>query len=184
MLALIDWLFAAGADLVALDVGLDTGSEAGQGHVALLREIERWNRAPEGGRSPRGRPGLVGHRPELAERIVALREEGLSLQRIADLLNAEAVPTPRGGAEWRPSSVQAALGYRRPRPPVPGAPPPGRGPKPHAERGPRPPATTDRGRPSTTDPSRPRRTPPSRKPTTDPSRRRATDPSRVPEPKP
>jgi hypothetical protein len=140
VLALIDWLVAADADLVALDVGLDTGSETGQDHVALLREIEGWNRAPESGRSPRGRPGLVGHRPELAERIVALREQGLSLQRIADLLNAEAVPTPRGGAVWRPSSVQAALGYRRPRPPVPGAPPPGRGPRPPADPGPRPPA--------------------------------------------
>jgi hypothetical protein len=130
VVALIDWLAAADADLVAIDVDLDTGTEKGRALVALLREIEGWDRARESGRSPRGRPGLLEHRPELAERIVALREEGLSLQRIADLLNADGVATPRGGAQWRPSSVQAALGYRRPSPPVPGVPRPGRGPKP------------------------------------------------------
>jgi hypothetical protein len=48
------------------------------------------------------------------QRIAALRERGLSLQAIADELNAQGIPTPRGGAEWRPSSVQAAAGYKRP----------------------------------------------------------------------
>ena len=44
-----------------------------------------------------------------------MRAGGMSLQAIADSLNAEGVPTLRGGVEWRPSSVQAAVGYRRPR---------------------------------------------------------------------
>jgi hypothetical protein len=39
----------------------------------------------------------------------------MTLQAIADTLNREGVPTLRGGAEWRPSSVQAAAGYKRPR---------------------------------------------------------------------
>jgi hypothetical protein len=38
----------------------------------------------------------------------------MTLQAIADRLNAEGVPTLRGGRQWRPSSVQAAVGYRRP----------------------------------------------------------------------
>jgi hypothetical protein len=38
----------------------------------------------------------------------------MTLKAIADQLNAEGVPTLRGGAMWRPSSVQAALGYQRP----------------------------------------------------------------------
>ena len=38
----------------------------------------------------------------------------MTLQAIADVLNAEGVPTLRGGAMWRPSSVQRAAGYRRP----------------------------------------------------------------------
>jgi len=128
LVALLDWLAAARAELVALDVGLDTGSVDGRRIVGVLREIERWEREPEPGRRPRGRPGLAVRSPELGERIASMRERGLSLQAIADALNADGVPTQRGGAQWRPSSVQAALGYRRPRPPVPGAPPP---PPPH-----------------------------------------------------
>jgi hypothetical protein len=124
LVALLDWLAAAGADLVALDVGLDSGSASGRAMVSLLREIERWEREPALGRAPRGRPGLAVRSPALGERIATMRERGLSLQAIADTLNADGEPTQRGGARWRPSSVQAALGYRRPRPPVPGAPPP------------------------------------------------------------
>jgi hypothetical protein len=123
LIRLLDWLDSAGADLVAADVGLDTATPQGRRMVALLREIDRWGREPER-RRPRGRPGLAAGAPHVAERIAELRERGLSLQAIADALNLEGVPTPRGGARWRPSSVQSALGYRRPRPPAPGAPPP------------------------------------------------------------
>jgi hypothetical protein len=46
-----------------------------------------------------------------------MRAQGMTLQAIADRLNEKGVPTVRGGAKWRPSSVQAAAGYkRRPRP--------------------------------------------------------------------
>ena len=124
LVALLGWLEVAHADLVAMDVGLDTATSAGRRIVGLLREIERWEREPEAGRPARGRPGLATRAPELGERITVMRAEGLSLQAIADALNDDDVPTPRGGERWRPSSVQAALGYRRPRPPAPGAPPP------------------------------------------------------------
>ena len=43
-----------------------------------------------------------------------MRARGMSLQAISDVLNAEGVPTLRGGTHWRPSSVQAATGYKRP----------------------------------------------------------------------
>jgi DNA invertase Pin-like site-specific DNA recombinase len=124
LVAVLDWLEAASADLIALDVGLDTRAANGRRTVAALREIERLEREPEAGRPPRGRPGIAAGAPELGGRIAAMRDRGLSLQAIADALNAERVPTPRGGARWRPSSVQAALGYRRPRPPLRGTPPP------------------------------------------------------------
>ena len=123
LVRLLAWLEEAGADLIALDVGFDSGAADGQGALALLREVERWDRDPHPDRRPRGRPGLASVDPDLARRLARLRERGLSLQAIASALNAEGVPTPRGGAQWRPSSVQAALGYRRPRPPAPGAPP-------------------------------------------------------------
>ena len=38
----------------------------------------------------------------------------MSLRDIAERLNDDGVPTLRGGALWRPSSIQAALGYKRP----------------------------------------------------------------------
>jgi hypothetical protein len=123
LVRLLAWLEEAGADLIALDVGFDSGESDAGVAIGLLREVERWEREPGRGRRPRGRPGLSSVDPELAERLARLRERGLSLQAIAAALNAEGVPTPRGGVEWRPSSVQAALGYRRPRPPAPGAPP-------------------------------------------------------------
>jgi Resolvase, N terminal domain/Recombinase len=47
-------------------------------------------------------------------RIQSMRADGMTLQAIADTLNEEGVPTLRGGAKWRPSSVQTATGYRRP----------------------------------------------------------------------
>ena len=50
----------------------------------------------------------------LKERIAAMRADGMTLQAIADVLNAEGVPTQRGGTEWRVSSVQTAVGYKRP----------------------------------------------------------------------
>ena len=40
----------------------------------------------------------------------------MTLQAIADALNAEGVPTLRGGETWRQSGVQAAAGYRRRKP--------------------------------------------------------------------
>jgi hypothetical protein len=42
-----------------------------------------------------------------------MRANGMTLQAIADVLNEEGVPTERGGAKWRPSSVQTAAGYKR-----------------------------------------------------------------------
>jgi hypothetical protein len=147
LIALLDWLDAARADLVALDVGLDTAGRAGDRVVRVLREVERLERAL------RGRPGIAARAPELSERIAAMRKRGLSLRAIADALNAEDVPTQRGGTHWRPSSVQSALGYRRPRPPLAGAPPP---PPHHGHRPPSPrPRPPGRDGPTRRKPPRP-----------------------------
>jgi DNA invertase Pin-like site-specific DNA recombinase len=139
LVALLDWLAAAEGHLVALDVNLDTASTAGRRTIAVLREAERWEHERKPGRPRRGRPGLAARAPELSRRIADMRARGLSLQAIADALNDDGVPTPRGGLHWRPSSVQSALGYLRPRPSLPGAPPapqhgPGRPPPPHGAR--------------------------------------------------
>ncbi len=151
LVRLLGWLQEADAQLVAVAPALDTASTEGRAAVAVLREIERWEREPVGHRRPRGRPSLTAGSPELARQLAELRERGMSLQAIADQLNRDKVPTPRGGTTWRPSSVQSALGYRRPRPPVPGAPPPKRPrkpqPKPHGPRGRRGPGAPPPPRP-------------------------------------
>ena len=51
---------------------------------------------------------------ELRDRVAAMRSSGSSLQAICNALNAEGVPTVRGGTTWRPSALQVVLGYRRP----------------------------------------------------------------------
>ena len=113
------------ARLVALDVGIDTAAPEGRKAASVLVAVSAWERnrlvertrkgleAARTGGGPVSRPS-VHDRPALKEWITELRESGLTLQAIADRLNAEGVPTLRGGAKWRPSSVQTAAGYRRP----------------------------------------------------------------------
>jgi DNA invertase Pin-like site-specific DNA recombinase len=123
--ALMEWFRDADAGLIALDLGVDTSTPAGHEVAATLITLGDWERQRIARRTrsglaevrasgrPTGRP-KVSDRPDLVQRITAMRAASLTLQAIADQLNAEGVPTLRGGAMWRPSSVQAALGYRRP----------------------------------------------------------------------
>ncbi len=127
---LLHWLQGNDGRLVAMDVGLDTHSPHGQLAAHTLVSLGAWERQRVGERTRKGlaaarargvntgRPA-VKDVPALKDRIVAMRAEGMTLQAIADQLNAEGVPTVRGGERWRPSSVQAAAGYKRPRKPGP-----------------------------------------------------------------
>jgi peptidoglycan hydrolase-like protein with peptidoglycan-binding domain/DNA invertase Pin-like site-specific DNA recombinase len=122
----LEWLGRSGGRLVVVDVGLDTASEAGRIAANSLVRVGAWEtrrvsdstrkglEAARARRAATGRPA-VEDIPALKEYILAMRSEGMTLQAIADRLNAEDVPTLRGGQRWRPSSVQAAVGYRRPR---------------------------------------------------------------------
>ena len=121
----LDVIDRTGGRLVALDVDIDTSTPEGRKATEVLVAVSGWERQRLAERTRRGlaaarakgagrsRPS-VGDVPALNQWIVELRESGLTLQAIADRLNAEGVPTLRGGAKWRPSSVQAAAGYRRP----------------------------------------------------------------------
>ncbi|MET0973441.1 MAG: recombinase family protein [Thermoleophilaceae bacterium] len=122
--AVLTWLRDRGLRLVAVDVRLDTA--AVDGRIAADALICVGERAERGQLRRRGegdtgdrRPGRLAVRdlPELREHIVAMRSAGMTLQAIADRLNEEGIPTIRGGREWRPSSVQVAAGYVRPRRP-------------------------------------------------------------------
>jgi peptidoglycan hydrolase-like protein with peptidoglycan-binding domain/DNA invertase Pin-like site-specific DNA recombinase len=125
---IVGWFMRSGARLVAVAQGLDTDRPEGRLAARTLIQVSGWERQrlsertrsglraarDQGGR--RGRPAVADDR-ELRERIVAMRAEGMTLQAIADRLNEEGVPTVRGGAMWRPSSVQGAVGYKRRRRP-------------------------------------------------------------------
>jgi peptidoglycan hydrolase-like protein with peptidoglycan-binding domain/DNA invertase Pin-like site-specific DNA recombinase len=121
---LLAWLEHAGRRLVVLDVAIDTATEAGRlalnavATVSGMEHVQLAERTRKGLAAARakgagGRPA-VSDRPELVKRVTAMRAQGMTLQAIADALNANGEPTLRGGVRWRPSSVQAALGYKRP----------------------------------------------------------------------
>jgi DNA invertase Pin-like site-specific DNA recombinase len=121
----LEWLARSGGRLVVLDVGLDTASDGGRIAANSLLRVGSWERrrvlerTRKGLAAARARRTAAGQTavedvPALKQRILEMRSEGLTLQAIADQLNEEGVPTLRGGQMWRPSSVQAALGYRRP----------------------------------------------------------------------
>jgi DNA invertase Pin-like site-specific DNA recombinase len=130
---LLEWFREAEARLVVLDQRLDTYSPAGRMTAETIIALGTWEREKLRARARRGgnaapwtaRPA-VGQNPALKERVVTMRDQGLTLQAIADTLNREGVPTLRGGAKWRPSSVQSALGYKRPRRSGASLPPPKR----------------------------------------------------------
>lgn len=121
---IIEWLDHSRARFIAATHGLDTNEVEGHLAADLLVEVSRWEserlsertrkglRAARGNGRAVGRPGVVDN-PDLREHIAEMREQGMTLQAIADRLNEEGVPTVRGGAKWRHSSVQAATGYLR-----------------------------------------------------------------------
>jgi Putative peptidoglycan binding domain/Resolvase, N terminal domain/Recombinase len=100
--ALVGWLREVDATLTVLDGPAEQHSHR-QAHNG------------SSGARPHGAAALKDH-PELIERIMTMRSANMTVQQIADQFNAESIPTLRGGREWRPSSIQTALGYRRPGP--------------------------------------------------------------------
>ncbi len=101
-----------GFNIVAVEEGLDTVEDDGALVARVFGVAAGWTpRAVEVNPGPllgrRGRPSSTPG--EVADRIRSLRADGMSLQAICDTLNAEGVPTPRGGARWRPTSLRAIL---------------------------------------------------------------------------
>jgi DNA invertase Pin-like site-specific DNA recombinase len=121
---IVQWLERNDVRLVGVDLDLDTASPGGRTTARALASVGTWERERL---SERTRKGLAAARAKrraaaggsasdweaIRKRIAAMRADGMTLQAIADVLNAEGVPTQRGGAKWRPSSVQTAAGYKR-----------------------------------------------------------------------
>lgn len=122
--SLVEWMEKSKVRLVAVELDLDTFSPGGQTAARALTSVAQWEHERL---SERTRKGLAAARAKRRERggasepdwtsvrkrVALMRADGMTLQAIADVLNDEGVPTPRGGAKWRPSSVQTAAGYKR-----------------------------------------------------------------------
>ena len=121
---IVQWLERNDVRLVGVDLDLDTASPGGRTTARALASVGSWERERLSERTRKGlaaarakrRAATGGGAPDweaIKKRIAAMRAEGMTLQAIADALNTEGVPTQRGGAKWRPSSVQTAAGYKR-----------------------------------------------------------------------
>lgn len=122
--SLLAWFKDSERTLIALDLGIDTSTPGGRLVANVFASVGEWEAeviaqrtkdglqaARDAGR-PISRPAVVDD-PELADRIRALRSAGLTLREIAETLNADGVPTLRGGSTWRPSSIQSVVGPKR-----------------------------------------------------------------------
>jgi DNA invertase Pin-like site-specific DNA recombinase len=121
---IVQWLERNEVRLVAVELDLDTSTDAGRNTARAIASVAGWEHERL---SERTRKGLAAARAKrhasgggsapdwesIRKRIATMRADGMTLQAIADTLNAEGVPTQRGGAKWRPSSVQTAAGYKR-----------------------------------------------------------------------
>lgn len=107
--------------IVALDLGVDTTTPAGEMMANVLATFSQFERRLIGQRTKdalavKKAEGVVLGRPrklsdEVVARIVAMRATGMSLAAIADTLSGEGVPTAQGGARWYSSTVRHVLGY-------------------------------------------------------------------------
>jgi DNA invertase Pin-like site-specific DNA recombinase len=110
---------AKGYNVVALDLGVDLSTPSGEFLANVMASAAQWERRIIGARTREalavkraqgvklGRPRTL---PDvLRERIRQMRKAGQSLPKIAETLNAEGVPTARGGQRWYASTVRAVL---------------------------------------------------------------------------
>lgn len=107
--------------LICLDINLDTASPMGECMGTILAaiaqlELEQIRKRTKDALAVKKAQGVRLGRPatmpeETRARINALRNSGVTLQGVADTLNAEGIPTARGGSKWYASTVQKAIGY-------------------------------------------------------------------------
>jgi hypothetical protein len=118
---LLGRLSRSGAAILALQPDLDAAPSRVARRLAVIGSSKR--------RSASSRPRVAEpDLPALRSRIVSMRDRGRTLQAIADTLNEERVPPPRGAPKWRPASVRATLAHTRGRSPrnvIEMTPPPG-----------------------------------------------------------
>jgi DNA invertase Pin-like site-specific DNA recombinase len=110
---------AEGWTLVALDLGVDLTTPAGEFVANLLVNVAQWERRII---SVRIREALAVKKAQgsqlgrtkrvdgaLMSRIVTMNALGLGFSAIARELNNEGVPTSQGGKRWYPSTIRSVL---------------------------------------------------------------------------
>ncbi|MDP8969233.1 MAG: recombinase family protein [Actinomycetota bacterium] len=109
---------AEGWALVCLDLGVDTSSPAGEMVAAVMASFAQYERRVIGARTKDalaqlrqrgarlGRPVTLA--PATAQRVQAMRKEGMTCAAIADQLNRWGVPAAQGG-QWWPATVSKTL---------------------------------------------------------------------------
>lgn len=105
--------------VVALDLGVDTTTPAGEMLANVMAAFAQYERRLIGQRTAEAlaalkRRGVRLGRPratsdEVLGRVVELRDGGLSLRAIAAELTDAGVPCTRGAERWHPSSVRSVL---------------------------------------------------------------------------
>lgn len=105
--------------IVALDLGVDTSTPAGEMMANVLATFSQFERRLIGQRTKEamavkkaagqhlGRPRTLSD--DVVARIVSEREAGSTLQAICDRLTADGISTPRGGKRWDPSVVRRVI---------------------------------------------------------------------------
>lgn len=106
--------------LVALDLGVDTSTPAGEMMASVLATFSQFERRLIGQRTKdalavKREQGVQLGRPremkdEAVARVEQLRDQGLTVAAIARQLNDEGVPTPRGG-RWHSPGVRRVLSW-------------------------------------------------------------------------
>ena len=109
---------ARGWSVVALDVDVDTSTPTGGLVANITSSVAQWEReiiaarTSEALQAKKARGARLGRPVTLPDavryRIADERDAGRTLQAIADDLNAEQVPTARGG-RWYPSTIAKVL---------------------------------------------------------------------------
>jgi len=105
--------------LVALDLGLDPTSPAGELVATIMAAVAQWERRAIGARTSdalaaKKAAGVILGRPAVLPEFVTARimdshAHGASLSGIARDLNEAQVPTAHGGQRWYASTVRAVI---------------------------------------------------------------------------
>jgi DNA invertase Pin-like site-specific DNA recombinase len=118
--ALMDRAWREGWEIIALDLGVDTSTPAGEMMANVMASFAQYERrlisqrtsaamaAKKSQGAKFGSPAHLCIAPDTAARIIELRSSGATLQHIADTLTTSGVPTARGG-KWFPSTISNVL---------------------------------------------------------------------------